>query len=829
MKRLSMLAFFLPILAIADDPPKKPSTPAHATAPDKIKIKDGFRVELLYSVPLDEQGSWVSMCVEPKGRLYVSDQYGGLFRITPPPVGKSDPIKVEKVPVDVGEAQGMVWANDSLYVVVNHAKKFKSGLYRVTDTDGDDQLDEVNLLRHFDGDGEHGPHAVVLGPDKKSLYLVIGNHTKLTKIDSSRVPQCWGEDHIVPRMWDAKGHAVGIVAPGGHILKTDLDGKKWELFSIGYRNCYDAAFNRDGELFTYDSDMEWDINTPWYRPTRVCHVTSGSDFGWRSGSGNYPTYYAETLPPVVNIGPGSPTGVTFGYGAKFPSKYQDALFLCDWSYGKLYALHLKPQGASYTGEFEEFLSGTPLPLTDIVISPVDGALYFTIGGRKTTSGLYRVTYVGIQSSGFEADFTSYGPQWMIRHELDKHHLEPNPNRVNGSWDHLGSTDRFLRLATRINLEKTEPNIWEKRALEEPNPQTALTALLALTRVGDKKLQPDIIQALGKIDWKKLDDAQRLDLIRVYELAFLRMGRPSKTTTAGVLQRFEPMLPSANRELNSEIGKLLAYLESPTVVPKLMKSLAHAPSQEEQMDYVNTLRTVHAGWTRELREQYFAWFQKAAGYRGGQSFAGFVKMIQQDAIATLTDDEWEQLGPLLKTHNAPTPTAPKARAFVKKWTMADLTPIIEGELKGRDFNRGQELFSSTRCVACHRFQDEGGVGGPDLTGAAGRLSVRDLLESIVEPSKVISDQYAATVFMTANGKLVTGRIVNLNEDILHVGTDLYDPNAITRLKRNDIESMELSKISMMPDGLIDTCTEDEIKDLLAYILSKGDRNPAMFKK
>lgn len=502
MKSLSMLAFFLPILAIADDPPKRPLIAAHATAPEKIKIKDGYRVELLYSVPIEEQGSWVSMCVDPKGRLYVSDQYGGLFRITPPPIGKVEPIKIEKVPVDLGEAQGLVWANDSLYVVVNHAKKYKSGLYRVTDTDGDEQLDEVKLLRHFDGDGEHGPHAVVLGPDKKSLYLVIGNHTKLTKIDSSRVPQCWGEDHIVPRMWDAKGHAVGIVAPGGHILKTDLDGKKWELFSVGYRNCYDAAFNRDGELFTYDSDMEWDINTPWYRPTRVCHVTSGSEFGWRSGSGNYPTYYAETLPPVVNIGPGSPTGVTFGYSARFPSKYQDALFLCDWSYGKLYALHLKPQGASYAGEFEEFLSGTPLPLTDIVINPIDGAMYFTIGGRKTTSGLYRVTYhERISFKTDSATNTNKELEFESRQLIEFFHTKRHPGDLDNIWSFLDySRDRFVHSAARTAFELHPPEGWEAKALNQANPQTALTALLALTRVGDQKLQPDIVQALGKIDW-----------------------------------------------------------------------------------------------------------------------------------------------------------------------------------------------------------------------------------------------------------------------------------------------------------------------------------------
>ena len=100
-----------------------------------------------------------------------------------------------------------------------------------------------------------------------------------------------------------------------------------------------------------------------------------------------------------NIGPGSPTGVAFGYGAKFPAKYQDALFICDWSYGKLYAVHLTPERQRPTRPtLEEFVTGTPLPLTDVVINPKDGAMYFTIGGRKTQSGLYRVTYVGAEES-----------------------------------------------------------------------------------------------------------------------------------------------------------------------------------------------------------------------------------------------------------------------------------------------------------------------------------------------------------------------------------------------------------------------------------------------
>ena len=58
-----------------------------ATPAEALKVAKDFKAELLYSVPKDKQGSWVNMCVDPKGRLIVSDQYGPLYRITPPPVG----------------------------------------------------------------------------------------------------------------------------------------------------------------------------------------------------------------------------------------------------------------------------------------------------------------------------------------------------------------------------------------------------------------------------------------------------------------------------------------------------------------------------------------------------------------------------------------------------------------------------------------------------------------------------------------------------------------------------------------------------------------------
>src|SRR5262249_8853072 len=170
------------------------------------------KVELLYSVPKETQGSWVSLCADPRGRLIASDQNGRLYRITPPALGGSaDDTRVEQLPVELGEAQGLVWAFDSLYVVVNHAKKYASGLWRVWSSRNDDVLDAKQMLRPIEGSGEHGPHAVLLGPDGKSLYVLCGNHTKLMQTTSTRVPRLWGEDFIVPRQWDAGGHAVGIL------------------------------------------------------------------------------------------------------------------------------------------------------------------------------------------------------------------------------------------------------------------------------------------------------------------------------------------------------------------------------------------------------------------------------------------------------------------------------------------------------------------------------------------------------------------------------------------------------------------------------------------
>jgi putative heme-binding domain-containing protein len=171
--------------------------------------------------------------------------------------------------------------------------------------------------------------------------------------------------------------------------------KKFSVFSGGNRNAYDFAYNLAGEAFLFDSDMEWDIGLPWYREVRTAHQILNGNYGYRNGSGKYPPYYLDSLPPVRDLGRGSPVGVEFYTSYAYPREFFDSLFEADWSRGRLLYTALTPAGASYTARSDraEFVHGEPFNITDVEVGP-DGLMYFTTGGRNTTGGLWRLRYKG---------------------------------------------------------------------------------------------------------------------------------------------------------------------------------------------------------------------------------------------------------------------------------------------------------------------------------------------------------------------------------------------------------------------------------------------------
>lgn len=151
-------------------------------------------------------------------------------------------------------------------------------------------------------------------------------------------------------------------------------------------------------------------------------------------------------------------------------------------------------------------------------------------------------------------------------------------------------------------------------------------------------------------------------------------------------------------------------------------------------------------------------------------------------------------------------------------MDDLVPALgPGLARKRDLENGRKLFTATSCIVCHSFQGEGGLGGPDLTSAGGRYSPHDLLDNILNPSKVINEQYQLLTYLMKNGTAHTGRTINLAGDIMMVATNPNDPGGSeVRFSIKELKRTTPSQVSFMPEDLLNTLTKDDVLDLLAFL-------------
>jgi putative heme-binding domain-containing protein len=849
---------------------------------DKLKLPSGFKAEHLYSPADNDQGSWVAMTFDNKGRMITADQYGALYRLVLPAAGDTTKPKVEKLiigsdadkstdtttlKIGMGFAQGLLYAFNSLYVMVNHNsdKDFdkNTGMYRLQDTDGDDQFDKITLIKSLEGEpGEHGPHSIILSPDKKSIYISAGNHVDVPEMETYRLPPVWQEDNLFPQIKDPRGHANNRKAPGGWIAHMDSLGNHWEMVGAGFRNEFDIAFNEAGDLFTYDSDMEWDFGMPWYRPTRICHVTSGSEFGWRTGNGKWSASYPDNLPPVLNIGQGSPTSLISGSNAAFPEKYRKSIFAFDWSFGIIYAIHLEPNGASYTAQAEEFISGSPLPLTDGLIGP-DGAMYFLTGGRRLESDLYRISATTPDKSNASVSPATITEENKLRRSLEKYH-EPNKNAVDMAWPNLKHEDRFVRYAARIAVEHQPVATWQERALNETDPIILTEAMVALARQGKQPVKNKMFQALMKVDYEKLSPSQQLDIVRAFEVLIFRMGKPEGQMKDQVVTYLDPKFPASSNELNRVLCKVLVFIGAPGAVEKTLTLLANAkddPMEKtvsassdlimrnpqygldianmlanvppaQQTYYATVLSEANSGWTTARQEQYFKWFAKAFTYKGGVSYVGFIDKARRKALAHTPANKtsyYDTLsgGALLTESGNDLADLPQPKGPGKWRSQEEALAIDVTSLTNRDFVNGKNMFAASLCSSCHTMKGEGGNIGPDLTQVGTRFSAKDILVHTVDPNKEVPDQYAATVFTMKDGSSIVGRLINEDDGKYVVSQNPFSPQTLRELPKGEVLSTKLSKVSLMLPGLTNRLNDEEIKDLIAYMVAGGNKDHKVY--
>jgi putative heme-binding domain-containing protein len=353
----------------------------------RFQINQEFVVEEI--LDSKQVGSLVNMAFNEFGHIIASREGGALLLIY-----DSDkdgiPDKTRDYCELVDNIQGILPLNGDVYVTGDGQEG--SGVYRLIDEDRNGSIDKAERVIAFKGQfGEHGAHGLALGLDG-FVYCVLGNHVQYDGefAKSSPYQHAYEGDLVQPRMEDPGGHAQGIKAPGGTVIRMNLESKQVELVAGGLRNAYDLVFHNNGRLFVHDSDMEADEGSVWYRPTALYEVAEGAEFGWRSGWASWPNYYFDRLPATLETGRGSPAGGCVYGHHMFPRRYHNSLFLADWSKGQILSVKIDDKGVASS---EVFMQGQPLNVTDVAVGP-DGWLYFCTGGRGTKGGIYQVRWTG---------------------------------------------------------------------------------------------------------------------------------------------------------------------------------------------------------------------------------------------------------------------------------------------------------------------------------------------------------------------------------------------------------------------------------------------------
>ena len=864
----SIALLFLLLVTACNE--KKENQSKEIKSDDSIALLDGFKMETLYAPSEKNQGSWVSITQDNEGNLYTSDQHGNLYKVTLPNANNNlDSVQATKLSLKIGMAQGLLWHKKELFALVNASDnedlKVKNGFYKIIDSNQDKTLDSVIPLRFFNGGaGEHGPHSIVLSPDKQAMFLVFGNHVDIPEDISSRVSKNWDEDNLLPVIKDPSGHANDVKAPGGWVVKTDFNGEKWELQAVGLRNTYDIGFNDDGELFGFDSDMEYDLGMPWYRPIRLCHLTAASDFGWRTGTGKFAPSYPDNLPAIANLGQGSPTGLLFGSGLNWPEKYKKSVFLFDWSYGTMYYASLTPDGSSYKATVNEFLSGVPLPLTDGIVGK-DGAMYFLTGGRRLGSGLHKITYTGEIKK--EAAIDKNTPETValrkLRHRLESYQTTVATEHIPFLIENLNHADRFIRFAARTALEQQDYSLWKNAYSSLKTTQQIIEYAIAVAHQGTDKDRAQLLTNLVAI--KKVAPNNKIAFLRSLQLLIARSEGELSTSLQQKLKSY--LLPSYLKGTdleNKEVLKLLSYLQVDAVIEKTLLSmekdtlvsqetkdlylsgdisqrsdqygkdvsnmLANMPNQQH-ISYAKSLSILDNGWTRETRTRYFKWFNGALKKSGGKMYTKFIKAILAEALKLVPEDDQAYFESIANENTGESVnymdgvSQPKGPG--KNWSANELVSAYENRKGVPNFKNGQDMFRASLCINCHNVNGLGGNSGPELSKVGTRFSIKDMADAIITPSATISDRYRYYTYEIEDGSTISGRVIKEEDGKLELTTNAFATNITTTINKKDIVKKYSSNISPMPSSLINRLNEKELIDLMTYLVVGGKEDPNVY--
>src|SRR5688572_22015009 len=304
---------------------------------DQFELSAGFHIQRVAGPDLS--GGSYDLCFDEQGRLLVGD--GNAVRRLKDTDGDGTYDGFEVIATGLGPRgpQGLPVWGDRLYAVGGDGLQLFEGY-----ESGGPLVHRGRLGAKLNTGGDHDAHTILRGPDDH-IYLMAGNGSGIRD-----------RRHIT------ETNSSVIFEREASVFRISPEGTKWECLGSGGRNPPSLGMNYLGELFSFDSDMEWHVGLPWYRPVRLNHWAIGGDQGWQD-VGAYPPYFIDCVPGILDVGRGSPDWGIFYEHTQLPKKYQDSFLVCDYRWkreskddyhttGRLLAFFLEREGAGWKAAME---------------------------------------------------------------------------------------------------------------------------------------------------------------------------------------------------------------------------------------------------------------------------------------------------------------------------------------------------------------------------------------------------------------------------------------------------------------------------------------------
>jgi putative heme-binding domain-containing protein len=419
-------------------------------------------------------------------------------------------------------------------------------------------------------------------------------------------------------------------------------------------------------------------------------------------------------------------------------------------------------------------------------------------------------------------------------------VESHEGIISGLYLLLDHEDRVVRYAARKTLERVHRDLWAGHVLAddfERRPHGVLEGVLALIETQEAATHSDaIFEKLEHISRLPMEGAVFLDFLRVVQMAFIRDvtgGDRLDAFKAGMGPRMLSRFPAKDGDINRELQAVIAYLQPTGAVEALLAYLTPEQAQEEQIYTMYCLRTIRQGWTEATRNEAVAWFDRGREMEGAASMEGFInnmwdslmtrlpeteRVIAQERKARALKERAEKAAALLAEIEGEAGDVKSDLAQMSFEELADYLEYDPMAYRAPKLEEGKKVFLRARCANCHVFGAVGKGGGPDLSTVTSRFRRRDILEAIMYPSKVISDQYTGLELELEDFTNVTGMVVGENDESITLIT--VDGKRV-EIPRTDIVRQTPTAQSIMPEGLLNTMTLNDLVNLVQFLEDGAD--------